>query len=51
MFKTLTKNFTEYVCQNDSENLSNLFSNRSLLNELLTTSLKPFETNQFDNVL
>lgn len=26
MFETLTKNFTKYVCQNDSENLSNLFS-------------------------
>ena len=26
MFKTLTKNFTDYVCHNDGENLANLFS-------------------------
>ena len=26
MFKLLTKKFTNYVCQNDSENLSNLFA-------------------------
>ena len=26
MFETFTKNFTKYVCQNDSENLSNLFT-------------------------
>ena len=26
MFETLTKNFTKYVCQNESENLSDLFT-------------------------
>ena len=40
MFETFTKNFTKYVCQNDSENLSNLFTKDGCYHDYISGNFK-----------